>query len=51
MKEDVGMSKPKNHANKVGKVTMESKSLHITLHCKNKIVKITFLLASTVARI
>ena len=27
MKEDVGMSKPKKHANKVGKLTQDPKSL------------------------
>ena len=48
MKEDVGMSKPKKHANKV----MWDPKLNKPLpHCKNKIVKITILLVSTVARI
>ena len=37
MKEDIGMSKPKKHANKVGKLTQDSKSLlHTYVHCCTK---------------
>ena len=44
MKEDVGMSKPKKQANKVGKLRLRS------VHCKNRIVKITKVFVSTVER-